>query len=316
MLARAGEHRGGERRTHERQAATGDYDYENPLARHPGRRNVDSCADPMIIQGQDGETIDGEQVWYLYGTTDPLNDEDVDANGDPVFHRIPMNVSTDLVNWTYVGDAFPLTAATSPTGSTRRRPSGHPRSSTPAPPTSTLFVTVTETTACGGGSDTCRGDSAIGVAVSDSPTGSGCGRAGSSSPAGPGQPRPCAPLLGPSTPMSSGTPSTTRDPLLRLYYGGIFATEVTFTETGVTAVTETTADDTCITIGNRYEGANVVYNEEEGYYYLFASATNCCNGALTGYSVCSSGRSTSPSGRSSTRRATPSSTTAARRSSR
>ena len=83
--------------------------YENPLAPVvPGDGTVDSCADPMVIQGQDGETIDGEQVWYMYCTTDPLNDEDVDANGDPVFHRIPMNVSTDLVNWTYVGDAFPL----------------------------------------------------------------------------------------------------------------------------------------------------------------------------------------------------------------
>ena len=77
------------------------------------------------------------------------------------------------------------------------------------------------------------------------------------------------------------------------YYGGIFATDVDFTETGVTAATETTADDTRITIGNRYEGANVVY--KDGYYYLFASATNCCNGALTGYSVFV-GRSTSPFG--------------------
>ena len=83
--------------------------YENPLGPGiPGDGTVDSCADPMIIQGQDGETINGEQVWYMYCTTDPLNDEDVDENGDPIFHRIPMNVSTDLVNWTYVGDAFPL----------------------------------------------------------------------------------------------------------------------------------------------------------------------------------------------------------------
>ena len=75
--------------------------YENPLAPQiPGDGTVDSCADPMILQGQDGETIDGEQVWYMYCTTDPLNDEDVDENGDPIFHRIPMNVSTDLVNWT------------------------------------------------------------------------------------------------------------------------------------------------------------------------------------------------------------------------
>ena len=60
-----------------------------------------------------------------------------------------------------------------------------------------------------------------------------------------------------------------------------------------TAETATTADDTRITIGNRYEGANVVYRD--GFYYLFASATNCCNGALTGYSVFV-GRSEDPLG--------------------
>jgi len=77
------------------------------------------------------------------------------------------------------------------------------------------------------------------------------------------------------------------------YYGGVFATQVRFTATGVTAKTPSPADDTRITIGNRYEGTNVVHRN--GYYYLFASATNCCNGALTGYSVFV-GRSTSPFG--------------------
>ena len=38
----------------------------------------------------------------------------------------------------------------------------------------------------------------------------------------------------------------------------MFATDVTFTETGVTAETADTSDDTRIAIGNRYEGANVV----------------------------------------------------------
>ena len=38
-----------------------------------------------------------------------------------------------------------------------------------------------------------------------------------------------------------------------------------------------------ITIANRYEGAYVVKHGD--YYYLFGSATNCCNGSLTGYSV-------------------------------
>ena len=101
------------------QAAPPPGSYHNPLAPviPPGGSSagtVDSCADPTVIQGQAGETIDGEQVWYLYCTTDPLNDEDLNAEGDPNFHRIPTMVSTDLVNWTYVGDAFPLDNADLP----------------------------------------------------------------------------------------------------------------------------------------------------------------------------------------------------------
>ena len=270
--------------------------YENPLAPQiPGDGTVDSCADPTVIQGQAGETIDGEQVWYLYCTTDPLNDEDVDENGDAVFHRIPTMVSTDLVNWTYVGDAFPLDGGDLPDWIA-------PNAAFWAPEvvySSTfdqyyLFVTVTETTAAGGGSDTCGGDSAIGVAVSDSPTGPW---EWSDEPV-------VAPRLdpdgGPCSYFWTFDPEVlgdvvTDEGLLYYgsYYGGIFATDITLTESGATAETADTTDDTRITIGNRYEGAEVVY--KDGYYYLFASATNCCNGALTGYSVFV-GRSTSPLG--------------------
>ena len=270
--------------------------YENPLAPDiAGDGTVDSCADPTVIQGQDGETLDGQQVWYMYCTTDPLNDEDVNAAGQPIFHRIPTMVSTDLVNWTYVGDAFPLNGGTIPAWI-------DPTAAFWAPEvvySSTtdqyyLFVTVTETTAAGGGSDTCRGDSAIGVAVGNSATG----------------PWDFAdePVVEPRLDPAGGECSYfwTFDPdvlgdtvtdegilYYGSYYGGVFATEVNFTETSVTAATPNPGDDTRIAIGNRYEGANVVYRD--GYYYLFASATNCCNGALTGYSVFV-GRSTSPFG--------------------
>ena len=56
---------------------------------------------------------------------------------------------------------------------------------------------------------------------------------------------------------------------------------------------ETTSPAKMVTIGNRYEGANVV--KRGGWYYLFGSASNCCNGPLTGYSVFS-GRSRDPLG--------------------
>ena len=270
--------------------------YENPLAPViPGGGTVDSCADPMVLKGQDGETQDGLQLWYLYCTTDPLNDEDVDAAGKPVFHRIPMATSTDLVNWTYVGDAFPLDGGALPAWI-------DPTAAFWAPDvvysSATgkyyLFTTVTETTAAGGGSDTCRGDSAIGVAVGDSPTGPWTWSA-----APVVQPR-LDPAGGPCSYFWTFDPDVLGDTVTDRgilyygsYYGGMFVTDVRFTATGVTAATKDTTDDRRIAIGNRYEGSNVVY--KDGYYYLFASATNCCNGALTGYSVFV-GRSASPYG--------------------
>ena len=58
--------------------------YQNPLAPDiPGDGTVDSCADPTVIKGQDGETLNGEQVWYMYCTTDPLNDQDVNDERRP-----------------------------------------------------------------------------------------------------------------------------------------------------------------------------------------------------------------------------------------
>jgi arabinan endo-1,5-alpha-L-arabinosidase len=270
--------------------------YENPLAPVvPGDGTVDSCADPTVLQGQDGETIDGKQVWYLYCTTDPLNDDDVDANGDPVFHRIPTMVSTDLVNWTYVGDAFPSDGGELPDWIAPNAAFWAPEVVySSATDQYYLFVTVTETTAAGGGSDTCGGDSAIGVAVGDSPTGPWTWSdepvvAPRHDPGG-GE---CSYFWTFDPEVLGDTVATDGILYYGSYYGGVFATDVTFSETGVTAETADTTDDTRIAIGNRYEGAEVV--QRDGYYYLFASAANCCNGALTGYSVFV-GRSTSPFG--------------------
>src|SRR5215207_5401542 len=57
---------------------------------------ADTFADPVIVPGGDG-------YYYAYGTTDPLRE------GEKVAHRIPIARSKNLVNWTYVGDAFSAT---------------------------------------------------------------------------------------------------------------------------------------------------------------------------------------------------------------
>jgi arabinan endo-1,5-alpha-L-arabinosidase len=69
--------------------------YTNPVSRD----FADTFADPAVIKAKDG-------YWYAYGTTDPLRE------GEGTRHLIPTARSTDLVNWTYVGDAF--TEATLP----------------------------------------------------------------------------------------------------------------------------------------------------------------------------------------------------------
>src|SRR5262249_3916179 len=72
------------------------------------------------------------------------------------------------------------------------------------------------------------------------------------------------------------------------YFGGISARKLS-----ADRLHSDPASQVQITIANRYEGAYVV--KHGGYYYLFGSVTNCCNGPLTGYSVFA-GRSQNPLG--------------------
>jgi arabinan endo-1,5-alpha-L-arabinosidase len=72
------------------------------------------------------------------------------------------------------------------------------------------------------------------------------------------------------------------------YFGGIAVRKLS--EDGLTSDPETQIE---VASGDRYEAAYVV--EREGFHYMFVSATNCCNGPLTGYAVFV-GRSESPIG--------------------
>lgn len=257
--------------------------YSNPLEPQiPGGGVVESCADPMVIQGQQP----GDTTWYMYCTTDPLNDEDLAANGDLIFHRIPTMTSEDLVNWTYVGDAFD----TLPDWA-------EPDAALWAPDvvySSTydqyyMFVGVTDTTAEVSGVEDCDSDNAIGVATSDSPTGPWTfydEPVVGPRPGGPG----CNFLWTYDPDVLGDTVGTESILYYGSYYGGVYGTELTLTQDGAVA---DVAGATMVAIDNKYEGTNVIY--KDGYYYIFLSATNCCNGALTGYSVFV-GRSTSPLG--------------------
>ncbi len=253
---------------HNRPAGT----YENPiLPKIPGDGVVESCADPTVIHGQQA----GDRYWYMYCTTDPLNDKDVNAAGELQFHRIPTMRSLDLVNWTYVGDAFSeLPSWAAPTAALWA----------PDVVYSTtfsqyyMFVVVTDTSDATSGQPNCDADNAIGVATGPTPLGPWTF---SNQPVvGPRRGGDGCNFLWTYDPEVPGDKVADKGSLFYgSYYGGIFGTDVTFTADGATI----SGPGTQVALDNKYEGANVVHRN--GYYYLFVSATNCCNGALTGYSV-------------------------------
>jgi arabinan endo-1,5-alpha-L-arabinosidase len=254
-------------------AATGSR-YHNPLRPAiPGDGVVESCADPSVIYGQQGE-----RRWYMYCTTDPLNDQDRTASGFN-FHLIPMMSSADLVHWRYEGDAFTTrpSYATPNAGLWAPEIIYHPEQ--PDGADYYLYYTVTDTTLPGGGS-------AIGVATGPTPLGPWTHR---DSPVVEPHAADCCPgsrrwVFDPDVLRTSGPDYI----YYGSYFGGISVRQLS--EDGFTTDASTQSN---VAIANKFEGAEVEYRG--GYYYLFASATDCCRGPLTGYAVFV-GRSTSPRG--------------------
>ncbi|MEU8300667.1 family 43 glycosylhydrolase [Micromonospora sp. NPDC048909] len=240
-------------------AGPGSTHYRNPISVGVG----DTFADPVIVRGDDG-------YWYAYGTTDPLRE------GERQFHRVPTARSADLVDWTYVGDAF---------GPDQRPPYAAPGAAFWAPDVRrigdryVMYVTVTDTTVSPEGSDY-----AIGAATAPTPTGPWTFAA--------------QPVVAPR-PGGGGGFLWTIDPsqftdvdgtsylYYGSYYGGISVTELS--PDGLRAV----GTPTLVAVDNKFEGSYVL--RHDGWYYLFASTANCCAGPATGYSV-QVGRSRDPRG--------------------
>jgi arabinan endo-1,5-alpha-L-arabinosidase len=235
--------------------------YTNPLTvQIPGDGMVESCADPSILRGQ----TPGDKYWYMYCTTDPLNDSDKSGSNFN-FRLIPMLRSLDLVNWTYMGDAF------------SDRPGWVADDAGLWAPEIKflngqyyLYYTASWTDLPGGGS-------AIGVATSASPLGPWVDSG--------------APVVEPHSPEECcfGDKRWVFDPdvvkdngQLYIFYGSYFG-GISARELSADGLHSDPASQKEITIANRYEGTELV--KHGNYWYLFASATNCCNGPLTGYSV-------------------------------
>jgi arabinan endo-1,5-alpha-L-arabinosidase len=237
--------------------------YTNPIRPSiPSGGTVESCADPSIIRGQDS-------YWYMYCTTDPLNGADRDSAGQLIFHLIPIHRSSDLVNWTYVHDAFSSRPGWVKADAGLWAPDIHFFNGKYY-----LYYTASDTDLDHDG----NGDgSAIGVATADSPAGPWTD---STAPAVEPHEAPCC--IGSRRwvfdPAVIADSSGQKYIFYGSYFGGISARRLS-----ADGLHSDPASQVQITIANRYEGAFVV--KHGGYYYLFASATNCCNGPLTGYSV-------------------------------
>ena len=235
--------------------------YTNPLPiQIPGDGRVESCADPTILRGQ----TSGDNYWYMYCTTDPLNGDDK-TNGSFNFHLIPMLRSLDLVNWTYMGDVFSA------------RPGWVADDAGLWAPEIKflndqyyLYYTASETDLPGGGS-------AIGVATSSSPLGPWTD---SGTPAVEPHGADCC---GPDSRRWVFDPDVVKDHgQLYIFYGSYFG-GISVRKLSADGLHSDPASQKLIAIANRYEGTELVFHGN--YWYLFASATNCCNGPLTGYSV-------------------------------
>lgn len=244
--------------------------YTNPLSIGIASGGmVENCATPTVLHGQ----TPGDDFWYVYCGSGPLNDADTSPSGAYNAHLIPILKSPDLIEWTYAGDALDSLPGWAAPGAGLRAPDVHFFEGTYY-----LYYTVT---------DTVESDSAIGVATSDSPTGPWTDHG--------------APVVEPhAASCCSGSRRWVYDPHVLVtekgqkyiyygsYYGGISVRALS--DDGFTS---DPASQTEVTIPNRYEAAHVI--ERGGFFYLLGSASDCCNGPLAGYSVFA-GRAESPMG--------------------
>ena len=232
--------------------------YRNPLTLTlPGGAHAASCADPFVLRGP----VERATRWYLYCTSDALSATDLGPDGTPLIHNVPMFSSTDLTHWSYAGDAFPTKPAWISGGMWAPDVVHRGRYYL-------MYFTASDTTLPGGGS-------AIAVATSVTPTGPWHVSLTpvvppTDSPTGPGRRWEFDPEV-----ITAGSTSYV---YFGSYFGGVYARQLT--ADGLTSVA---SSETPIAIDNRYEGTYIVHRN--GWYYFMGSATNCCNGPLTGYAV-------------------------------
>jgi arabinan endo-1,5-alpha-L-arabinosidase len=250
-------------------APTSPGTYTNPVALSlPDGQTAASCADPTAIHG-----AGRDRNWYLYCTSDALTATEKNPDGSLVQHTVPTYRSTDLTHWTYVGDAFTTKPAWVGASNSIWAPDVVYRSGANGA-TGTYFMyyaasdTPSATAPTGGGS-------AVGVATSASPTGPWTDSGG--------------PVVAPHEAPNGAGLRWEYDPEVitsggtsYVYFGSFFG-GVNVRTLSSDGLHSDPASEKPIAIDNRYEGSFLL--QHDGWWYFMGSATNCCNGALTGYGV-------------------------------
>lgn len=243
--------------------------HRNPVALSlPDGETAASCADPTAIRG-----VGRDRNWYLYCTTDALTATEQNADGSLVQHGVPTYRSTDLTHWTYVNDAFPTRPAWVGSANGIWAPDVVYRAGERGRPgTWYLYYAASDTPSA---SAATGGGSAVGVATSSSPTGPWTDSGG--------------PVVAPQTAANGTGQRWAFDPEVitdkgttYLYFGSYFG-GVNVRTLSADGLRSDPASERQIAIDNRYEGAYLM--RHDGWWYFMGSATNCCNGALTGYGV-------------------------------
>ncbi|TCL71727.1 MULTISPECIES: family 43 glycosylhydrolase [unclassified Curtobacterium] len=243
--------------------------HRNPVALSlPDGETAASCADPTAIRG-----VGRDRNWYLYCTTDALTATEQNADGSLVQHGVPTYRSTDLTHWTYVNDAFPTRPAWVGSANGIWAPDVVYRAGDRGRAgTWYLYYAASDTPSA---SAPTGGGSAVGVATSSSPTGPWKDSGG--------------PVVAPQTAANGTGARWAFDPEVitdkgttYLYFGSYFG-GVNVRTLSADGLRSDPASERQIAIDNRYEGAYLM--RHDGWWYFTGSATNCCNGALTGYGV-------------------------------
>ena len=247
--------------------------FTNPVSMTDKNGKVVSCPDPAIIKSQTG----GVDTWYMYCTGDAHNASDTVSGGLNFNHLINVFSSGDLVNWTFVGDALSAAPTWAGAGALYWAPAAKFFNNQYY-----LYYVVTVNKS--------SGTYAIGVATSTTAAGP---FADSGAPVVDSE-KVTAAMDGNGTYRWVIDPDVIADGTGQLYIlFGSFNGGISVRKLSADGLTSDASSETLIAADQRYEGG--AWIQHDGYFYLLASATNCCAGPLTGYGVFA-GRATTPMG--------------------